>query len=621
MRRHLHRCCPAVLLVVLTAGCTSWSGARWGGFRPKPTFAAPDREELARSPDDPPLQDEEREPASASRGRSRPKIAPSEREGITQSRPAGSSRSSGSASPSGPQNGPSSGPVLSASSGNAPEAEVEWSSEIEAPEPSRSASPSVAEIRLASAEEELPDLSRPEAEAETTSPDKADSVSWSRDALDESPGWRSDLAAAADSREAPDRTEPFGVESENESTFSRRSPALTDAVVRSDDAPLAARPTTDRRAAPAAEEETKEQRAESRHAAATHRLPGLDPMFPPRLSDWDPTKFIGRKKTVDAARPAEPLESPSRPIAESGIQTPPPYAPSLYEGNPRSMSEGVVQTSATGRMNRAAGESGAARETGMSPDGEAARISIDSNSSYTTDELRRVITLFEAEALAQVPDATPDQQRDYVRRHIHLRLLQLVAGQTSEAQKPIPGIDPVDQEFWNSVLWGLETYFDRERVPDPAERTALTASQFQAAARHLQATARLELKNVAFCHRIDGFGTFERFPRDEFEAGVPILIYSEVRNFGSEPVADGHFRTVLKSTVEIVRLAQQNAVIERLSFEPTEDLSRSPRTDFYNSYKIQLPATLTPGPYLLRLLVEDETSGKTASQTLQFSIR
>ncbi len=130
-----------------------------------------------------------------------------------------------------------------------------------------------------------------------------------------------------------------------------------------------------------------------------------------------------------------------------------------------------------------------------------------------------------------------------------------MAGQTSEAQKPIPGIDPVDQEFWNAVLWGLETCFDRERVPDPAERTALTASQFQAAARHPQATARLELKNVAFCHRIDGFGTFERFLRDEFEAGVPILIYSEVRNFGSEPVADGHFRTVLKSTVEIVRLA------------------------------------------------------------------
>ena len=476
MRRHLHRCCLAVLLVVLTAGCTSWSGARWGGFRPKPTFAAPDREELARSPDEPPRQDAEREPeAPASRSRSRPKIAPSEREGLTQSRPAGSSRSSASPTPSGPRNEPPARSVVSASSGSAPSAAGDSSSGIEAPEPSRSVSSSAPEIRLASAEERR-GLSGPETavDTEATSPDNVDSVPWSRDAGDEPPVRRSDLAAA-DSRETSKRTEPSGVEPDRDSPFGDRAAESGASAQAVHDAPVA----TDRRVTPvAADESAMVQRDEARPASPTHRLPGLDPMFPPRLSDWDPTKFIGRKKTVDAARPAEPLEPPSRQIAESGILTPPPYG-----GNLPSTSERVVQTSATGRMSLAAGGPGAAGEMGTLPDGAAARLSSDPSSSYTTDELRRVITLFEAEALAQVPDGSPDQQRDYVRRHIHLRLLQLVAGQASEAQKPIPGIDPVDQEFWNSVLWGLDTYFDRARVPDPAERTALTAAQFQTAAR------------------------------------------------------------------------------------------------------------------------------------------
>lgn len=237
------------------------------------------------------------------------------------------------------------------------------------------------------------------------------------------------------------------------------------------------------------------------------------------------------------------------------------------------------------------------------------------------DELRRLISLMEAEAEASLPGASPELQRQYLRRHLNLRLLRLVADQRAEAQEPIPGLDPVDQEFWNSVFWGLSNYLDHEGIVDPTERAALTAAQFQAAARHLQSTARLELKNVAFCHRIDGFGSFERFERDEFQAGVPVLVYAEVRNFSSEPTTDGRFLTTLRSTVEIVRIGVQQVPVDRMTFEPTEDRSRSPRTDFYNSYKINLPTNLPPGPYQLRLTVEDESSGKIATQTMNFSIR
>jgi hypothetical protein len=296
-----------------------------------------------------------------------------------------------------------------------------------------------------------------------------------------------------------------------------------------------------------------------------------------RFSDWDPTKLFTRKPRqpeapVTAARPDVPAASSNLPDG------PEPFASS----KPRQ---------------------------------------IDPQATYSADELKRMISLLEAETNLVLPSGTPEAQREYIRQHVNLRMMRLVAGDRDGAQDPIPGIDPVDQEFWNSVFWGIATYFDRDRIPDPTDRAGQTASQFLSAARRLQATARLELKNVAFCHRIDGFGVFERFERDEFQAGVPVLIYAELRNFRSEPTTDGRFRTMLRSTVELVRVGKEELVVDRTNFDPTEDVSRSLRTDFYNSYRISLPEHLSPGPYQLRLTVEDETSGKLATQTLGFTIR
>jgi hypothetical protein len=45
------------------------------------------------------------------------------------------------------------------------------------------------------------------------------------------------------------------------------------------------------------------------------------------------------------------------------------------------------------------------------------------------------------------------------------------------------------------------------------------------------------------------------------------------------------------------------------------------RTDYFHSYKIDLPPHLPPGPYALVLSVQDELTGKVASQAINFLIR
>jgi hypothetical protein len=100
-----------------------------------------------------------------------------------------------------------------------------------------------------------------------------------------------------------------------------------------------------------------------------------------------------------------------------------------------------------------------------------------------------------------------------------------------------------------------------------------------------------------------------------------VLLYAEVRNFKMEVTSAGRYRTSLKSTIEIVKSGNDGELIERRHFDATEDQSRSPRSDYFHSYKLDLPPHLTPGNYSLKLTLEDELSGKIGASSIDFLVR
>ena len=245
----------------------------------------------------------------------------------------------------------------------------------------------------------------------------------------------------------------------------------------------------------------------------------------------------------------------------------------------------------------------------------------DPKADYWQDELSKLISLMEAEASRPPEDNSLAQRQAHIQRQVYLRMLYLMAAEPEKAQLPIFDADTVDQEFWTSMFWGMSNYFDDEQTGDPGTRAAQTIAQLNAAARQLQSVADLELRSVGFCSRIDGWGLYERFERDEFEPGQAVLLYGELRNFSTESTPAGMYRTLVGSTIEIVKTGQEDTVLERNALGDTEDLCRGLRTDFYNSYRIDIPAHLTPGSYQLRLTVEDKLNGRFATQTLGFTIR
>ena len=142
-------------------------------------------------------------------------------------------------------------------------------------------------------------------------------------------------------------------------------------------------------------------------------------------------------------------------------------------------------------------------------------------------------------------------------------------------------------------------------------------SQREATA-HLAAVSNLEVRSVAFCTQVDGYGTFKKFAKNQFQAGQDILLYCEIDNVAAEKVKGG-FETQLQGSYEI-RDPQGRLITDQdLPMEP--EVCMNHRRDYFIVYRIYMPSQMQPGNYELRLTIEDKKGGKYGHSTASFEVR
>lgn len=236
------------------------------------------------------------------------------------------------------------------------------------------------------------------------------------------------------------------------------------------------------------------------------------------------------------------------------------------------------------------------------------------------DSMTLAIQTLEQQLASTAPGRTEQERLDYVRQHVGLRTLYLIAGRNEQALVSIPGAEPTDQEFWQQMMWSVASYFDAQGVPNSSDRATQTIGQLRAAVQQLRSRANLELNNVAFCYKIDGFGHYDRFSRDRFKSAQPILLYAELKNFQSTLVEGDRFRTVMNSGIEIYRGTGNQELLGSIPFDVTEDLCRTQREDYFLAFEFSVPERLEAGTYTLVLKVEDQLSRKTAMSQLNFVV-
>ncbi|MEK6676220.1 MAG: hypothetical protein AABZ47_11280 [Planctomycetota bacterium] len=128
------------------------------------------------------------------------------------------------------------------------------------------------------------------------------------------------------------------------------------------------------------------------------------------------------------------------------------------------------------------------------------------------------------------------------------------------------------------------------------------------------------VSTIALCKRVVTFGVYDEIPPEDLQAGKALqaIVYCEIGQVRSENGEDGRFRSRLSSRAEL--LTSDGQSVWQKEEGEIEDVCRKKRTDFFLAQRIVFPATLKPGEYVLKVLVEDKLSGRAAENSMPLTI-
>ncbi len=199
-----------------------------------------------------------------------------------------------------------------------------------------------------------------------------------------------------------------------------------------------------------------------------------------------------------------------------------------------------------------------------------------------------------------------------------LRMLYMLAGRRDDAMRPLPSAAKSTQEYWTSQIYGLSTWMDSERTPDPARRAAETKRILGEALKQLGDSAPLTVRNLTFCTAVQYYGSFDAVKAAEFTPGQKVLIYAEVENFHTEPSPKG-FHTAVKFNWQILD-SHGNRVGDYVS-ATSEDQSLTPKHEFFLTKWFYLPDSMPSGRYTLQFTVEDVLGHKVGQSSIEMTVR
>ncbi len=220
-----------------------------------------------------------------------------------------------------------------------------------------------------------------------------------------------------------------------------------------------------------------------------------------------------------------------------------------------------------------------------------------------------------AGAVARFESAVEETAAEDVSLALRLRLLYVAAGRREDALRPVAGLAPAEQEFWNNELYALAELIGPRS--DAAQRAAVALPHHRYAALALAELAPLRVQNLAFCREVTSFGMYTRYSQDRFQPGEEVLLYAELENFHSRSTARG-WHTSFRARYQI--LDSSGRRVAHGDLPRTEEYCAHPRRDYFVCYFVTIPAKIYDGQYTLELLIEDALQNELASATIEFAV-
>ena len=134
-----------------------------------------------------------------------------------------------------------------------------------------------------------------------------------------------------------------------------------------------------------------------------------------------------------------------------------------------------------------------------------------------------------------------------------------------------------------------------------------------------EAGAPLAISELRLCRNVSGFASFEPLNETSVKAGQQILIYCEMTGLRYE-AKDAGFVSRISSRIDI-RPAGGGPIQWEHELGAADDVCRRRRHDYYVNYFVQLPRTLTPGSYTLRLTQTDLIANRSTTAEIPLAIK
>jgi hypothetical protein len=185
-----------------------------------------------------------------------------------------------------------------------------------------------------------------------------------------------------------------------------------------------------------------------------------------------------------------------------------------------------------------------------------------------------------------------------------------VAPVVSQPSDPVPPPPPPPAPIGSSSESLLPTPIDAKQdlsVPDPSP----AATDPEPAERNTVEDEPLTISEPQLCRKVHGFGSFDPLGDRSVKPGQRLLIYSDVTGLRYEESSDD-FVLRVSSRIEL-RSQVDGSIRWESALGQAQDSCRRRRHDVYVNYVVELPDSLEPGAYRLRLVLTDWVAGRDAS--------
>lgn len=213
-----------------------------------------------------------------------------------------------------------------------------------------------------------------------------------------------------------------------------------------------------------------------------------------------------------------------------------------------------------------------------------------------------------------------DSDEASFREQLDRRVLRVVAGDYEGARRPLTMVSAQQQEMATHLLESLIVIREEAHGGDPSGAADRVRAEWERLAEALRPLSELRIPRLAVCREVIGYGQYEPIDPPRFPAGVSseFVAYCEVRDFVRERQEDGMYETRFEMRTRVLDAAG-NTVLD-IRDTDIVDRCRQPRQDCFIPRLVRLPASLSPGEYVVKITLVDKLGQKVAENRAAFRL-